>query len=241
MHTDRLTPQAESLCGQERLYSSCSHLQTLSPEMCVYQTHTQTACQQRVLRDSDYLLSFTDAVSLLLTLHSNLMSSRWLTINLQHNLQHPGSCSVSFCLWLDDTHVRKLLFQLIHCKQSSGEGLGVYAKITIPPLHCVYFKICLMWMMFVATEIDRGTKFLSLTWWDEQYRQHCWHSCGNLQKPTPGLQMEWDSVHIVHPHTHSSESACVLTIKHHCRAKRACVQSKELLSNNDMMISVWHV
>lgn len=40
MHTDRLTPQAESLCGQERLYSSCSHLPTLSPEMCVYQTHT---------------------------------------------------------------------------------------------------------------------------------------------------------------------------------------------------------
>lgn len=93
----------------------------------------------------------------------------------------------------------------VYYKQSGGGGLCVCTKISIPPPNCVYFAICLMSIMIAATKIhistDRGTKFLSLTRWDIQWRQHCWHSCGDLPKPTPGLQNEWDphSWVCVHP------------------------------------------
>lgn len=98
-------------------------------------------------------------------------------------------------IFLPETNYCSTLYT-VYYKQGSGEGLHVYAERTIPLPNCVYFEICLMLMMFAATKIhistERGTMFLSLTLWDPQWRQHCWHSCGDLQKPTPGLQNEWD-------------------------------------------------
>lgn len=166
--------------------------------------------------------SVSNAVSLLLTLHKSPVisccpgDSLLICSPAPKNVQVAAVCLISFLTWWHTGTGRRRWWLIIrrkventfiflsernycstlytvYSKQSSGESLHVFA---IPPPNYVYFEICLMLMMFAATKIhmstDRGTKFLSLTRWDPQWRQHCWHSCGDLQKPMPGLQNEWD-------------------------------------------------
>lgn len=100
----------------------------------------------------------------------------------------------------------------------NGESICVCVCWPISPPSRVYFEICQMLMMSVATKIHnnthRGTNFLFLTRWDPQWRQHCWHSCGDVHKPTPGLQNEWDphSWVGVHPHRLWGDTHCLVLV-----------------------------
>lgn len=120
---------------------------------CVFTKHTHRQPTNNVLLDTHYLLSFSDAVSPLLTLHDNLMPSRWLTIYLRPRLQIQVGALSHVASRLDDTHVRKLVYSsnLQNRKQNNGEGLGMAAKITP---NCVSIETCLILMMSLTTELE---------------------------------------------------------------------------------------
>ncbi len=80
LHAHRQTPQAECLCGQERLYSVLlTPSNSISGNVCLPNTHRQPANRERcVTRRTCSLslslalsLSLSNAVSLLLTLHKS--------------------------------------------------------------------------------------------------------------------------------------------------------------------------